>query len=102
MTSLRFQAGSGNAIGFGIGPLQISSSWNGLGLRHLDELVCNNLLASWSGSTFCPLSVRLPSSSAAVLEVWPHTVEESLTSWLGTVVLLTFSLCSKMQLVGAF
>ena len=72
--------------GFGFGPLQISSSWNGLGLGHLDELTRNNLLASWSGSKFAPLSVWLPSFSAAILEVWPHTIEESLKSWLHTTV----------------
>lgn len=75
-----------NATGFGFGPLQISSSWNGLGLGHLDELVRNNLLASWSGSKFAPLSVWLPSFSAAILEVWPHTIEESLKAWLHTTV----------------
>ena len=70
-------------VGFGLdGALKISSPWTGLGLGHLDELVTNHLLASWSGSKFAPLAVWLPSFSAAILEVWPHTVDESLKAWL--------------------
>ena len=68
-------------IGLGLGSLQLSSSWTGLGLGHLDELVKNNVLASWSGSCFAPLALWLPSFAAAVLEVWPNTIEVSLRSW---------------------
>lgn len=68
-------------IGLGFGSLQLSSSWTGLGLGHLDELVKNNVLASWSGSKFAPLALWLPSFAAAVIEVWPNTIESSLRSW---------------------
>ena len=81
---LREQATSGLLeVGFGLdGLLKISSSWTGLGLGHLDELATNHLLASWSGSQFAPLAVWLPSFAAAILEVWPNTVDESLKAWL--------------------
>ena len=72
-------------IGLGFGSLQLSSSWTGLGLGHLDELVKNNVLASWSGSKFAPLALWLPSFSAAVIEVWPNTIESSLRSWFSPV-----------------
>lgn len=81
---LREQDATGlSEVGFGFdGLLKISSPWTGLGLGHLDELATNHLLASWSGSQFAPLAVWLPSFSAAIIEVWPHSVEESLKAWL--------------------
>ena len=75
------------AIGYGlstVGQLRLSPGWHGLGIGHLDELVKNNILTSWSGSHFRSLSVWLPSFAEAVLELWPSTVDDQLTSWLQT------------------
>eukprot|EP00435_Cladocopium_sp_Y103_P031561 s1432_g8.t1 len=64
--------------------LHVSETWGGTGLWHVDQLVKSNLLVSWAGNGFGTLTVWLPSFAAAVVELWPSTVEDSLQAWLRT------------------
>lgn len=59
-----------------------TASWGGTGLWHVDQIVKSNLLVSWAGAGFHPLTVWLPSFAAAVVELWPSAVEDSLRAWL--------------------
>ena len=61
---------------------RFTETWTGTGLWHVDQLVKSNLLASWAGCGFQPLTVWLPSFAAAVVELWPSSVEESLRAWV--------------------
>ena len=62
--------------------LRFTESFVGTGLWHLDQVVRSDLLVSWTGMQFAPLTCWLPSFSAAVLEFWPSTMESHLQSWL--------------------
>ena len=74
----------------GFGPVQVfdpagirfTETWGGTGLWHVDQLVKSNLLVSWAGASFCPLTVWLPSFAAAVVELWPSVAEDHLRAWL--------------------
>lgn len=83
-------------LGFGFDPQELlvpwpeasvdsfecAPSWPALGLEHLDSIVKNNLLATWSAFGFKPFCVWLPSFSAAILELWPCAVESKISEWL--------------------
>eukprot|EP00435_Cladocopium_sp_Y103_P003959 s5200_g1.t1 len=56
--------------------LQVSHSVIGTGLWHLDQSVKSDLLLPWAGTSFAPLVCWLPSFSAAVVELWPSTMDE--------------------------
>ena len=70
--------------GFGIAPqessLVFSSTWISTGLWFYDQVVKNNALLTWSGLGFTDLTIWLPSFAEAVIELWPHTMNEQLVS----------------------
>lgn len=62
--------------------LTVSDSRCTAGLWHLDQLVKSELMLSWLGASFAPLTCWLPSFAAAVLEWRPSTKKAQLQSWL--------------------
>lgn len=65
-----------------IGLLKTTESWICTGLWHLDQLIKSQLLVTWTGLDFSPLTVWLPSFAAAVLELWPSTMDTQIACWL--------------------
>eukprot|EP00435_Cladocopium_sp_Y103_P045090 s956_g12.t2 len=64
------------------GFLRTTESWICTGLWHLDELIRSQLLTTWSGLNFKALTVWLPSFAAAVLELWPSSIDQRIQTWL--------------------
>ena len=76
-------------VGFGfmpdalpIGLLRTTESWISTGLWHLDQLIKSQMLLTWAGLDFSPLTVWLPSFAAAVLELWPSVMNDQIGQWL--------------------
>ena len=65
-----------------IGLLKTTESWICTGLWHLDQLIKSQLLLTWTGLDFSPLTVWLPSFAAAVLELWPSSMDSQIACWL--------------------
>ena len=78
---------SGNDMG-----LQVTHAFECTGLWHLDQLVKSELLLSWAGTSFAHLVCWLPSFAAAVLELWPSTIDEHLKVWLHTERTLVYAI----------
>ena len=71
------------ASGHEVGSLQTSDSWISTGLWHLDQLIKTHVLMTWIGGNFKAMTIWLPSFAAAVVEGWPHTMDEKLGRWFG-------------------
>ena len=62
--------------------LRTTESWISTGLWHLDQLIKSQVLLTWTGLDFAPLTVWLPSFAEAVFEFWPCQTEDDLKAWL--------------------
>eukprot|EP00438_Fugacium_kawagutii_P032762 Skav206031 [mRNA] locus=scaffold1314:405963:416245:+ [translate_table: standard] len=81
---LRFE-GWGPSVGSGEGPLRVSAPQLISGLWGLDQLVRTNLLLSWVGSGYEPLTVWLPSFAEVQLELWPCIMDDMIRSWVSPI-----------------
>ena len=66
----------------GFGPLRFTELHPLTGLWHLDEQIKNHTIASWAGLGFAPITIWLPSFTAAIWEFWPGTLEQELRTWM--------------------
>ena len=72
--------------------LRVTHPFVSTGLWHCDQLVHADLLLSWAGAVFPHLVCLLPSFAAAVLEMWPSTMDEHLQTWLQAETSLLFAI----------
>eukprot|EP00438_Fugacium_kawagutii_P024522 Skav231373 [mRNA] locus=scaffold1586:748449:753841:+ [translate_table: standard] len=75
--------------GFGAGDctesgnhLTLSESRCSTGMWRFDQVVKSDLLLTWIGSGFAPLTCWLPSFAAAVVELWPNTADDMIRTWV--------------------
>lgn len=87
---LQLRLNGGGPAGFSDSPgLRVTHPFVSTGLWHCDQLVH---ALSWAGASFSHLVYWLPSFAAAVLELWPSTMEEHLKAWLQAETFLLFAI----------
>eukprot|EP00435_Cladocopium_sp_Y103_P050608 s158_g15.t1 len=77
--------------------LIMSQSFVGTGLWQLDQLVRSDLLPTWACFSFSPFVCWLPSLAAAVVELWPSTIDEHLRGWLAADQAVIYAIVWESQ-----